>query len=376
MDIMSFFFVLSGFVMMYTYHNTDFSCWAVKVTFIRRRLLMAYPAFLFMWLCAFPVLIFEWSMGLRDCWARKLCTFMQLGMLDSWLGCGCSQPVLGVTWFLSCLMWLWIAFPFSKDTLVHLLSHDSCSIWAKLLVINLVWAGLFYLLWGYAIYTLAEFPPLRFGEFLMGCGVACAIHRNQPVPKWLAHGRYWYLALFIILLYNLERQEHWMGWLCMNENSSDKSCALWKHGQVWVDSSPPCFFSVNKILNKSALAWAVLIYGLARAELEGETVWYMLILQADVFKVFSGFSMTLYVNHISANIALKWLGQTLLGWQPSDWSDDTLMIGVYLMCYGLHRLIVCFMTWLLEVKVYKQSFDNQESQQLLTMEKSGDAEHV
>jgi peptidoglycan/LPS O-acetylase OafA/YrhL len=112
LDIMSFFFVLSGFVMMYTYHDTDFSCWAVKVTFIRRRLLMAYPAFLFMWLCAFPGLIFEWSMGLRDCWARKLCTFMQLGMLDSWLGCGCSQPVLGVTWFLSCLMWFWIAFPF------------------------------------------------------------------------------------------------------------------------------------------------------------------------------------------------------------------------------------------------------------------------
>jgi hypothetical protein len=246
-------------------------------------------------------------------------------------------------------------------------SVQLASIWPLALAIYLVWAALFYLLWGYAIYTLAGFPPLRFGEFLIGCGVACVVHGNQPVPKWLAHGRYWYPALSIILLYNLERQKHWVGWLCLNEDSSDKSCALWRHGQVWVEASPPCFFSANKILNKSALAWAALIYGLARAELEGETVWYMRVLQADVFKFLSGLSMTLYVNHISFNIAIKWLGQTLLGWQPSDWNDDTILMTVYLACYGLHRLIVCCMAWLLKAQCKEHEIF--ESKQLLAMER-------
>jgi hypothetical protein len=364
-DIMSFFFVLSGFVLMYTHHDTDFSRWEAKTAFIRRRLLLAYPAYLFCWLCAFPMLMFEWSAGLSDCWARRFCTFMQAGMLESWLGCGCSKSVMGVTWFLSCLMWLWIAFPFCKDMLVRVLSHGGSSIWAKLLVINLVWAGLFYFLWGYAIYTLAGFPPLRVGEFVMGCGVACAVNGNQPVPRLLAHGRYWYPVLGFILLYNLERQEHGMRWLCLYENSTDKTCSLWKHGQAWIDASPPCFFVLNKIPNKSALAWAVLIYGLSRAELAGETSWYMRILQANVFDVFGGFSMTLYTNHMNMVIALKFLGQHLLGWRPAEWNDDTILVAVYLACYGLHRLIIGVVAWLLEAKVQESEQDNQESESLL-----------
>ena len=370
MDIMCFFFVLSGFVIMYTHQDTDFSHWKSKIAFIRRRLLLVYPVFLFCWSCGIPGLLYEWATGEKDCWARRLCTFLQLGMMDVWFACGSMKPVFGVTWFLSCLMWLWLAFPFCKDRIRDSMLAYNGHIWTKLLLMNLAWAGAFYLLWGYAIYTLAGFPLLRLGEFLIGCGAACALGDEHKIPFFLANGRYWYPALMFILMYNFERQDHGMEWLCLHEESSQRGCALWGYGQPWVKATPPCFSWLGKIGNKSALPWVWLIYGLARAELAVETGWYMRVLQSDVFKFLSGFSMTLYVAHIEVHTALKWLAQTLLGWEHSDWNDDTLLIGVYLGCYGLHCAIVSGMTWLIGGNQQEQ--DEQESKQLLVEDMSDD----
>lgn len=346
MDIMCFFFVLSGFVMTYTHENADFTGWERRKAFIQRRLMQVYPVFLFCWLCACPNMVYQYWAGIRTCWARPLCTVLQLGMLDAWFGCGFTHPALAVSWFLSCLVWLWFAFPFCKDYLVDRVFTSGAgfhNIWYRLIAMNVIWAGLCFLLWGYSIYTLAGFPLLRAGDFLIGCGAACAL--RAEIPWFLERGRFWYPVVAVLVVYNLEGLNHGMNWLCLHERSSREDCSLWRYGQEWREASSPCITLMEKIPNKYALVWAGLVHGVARAELKGETdSWVMRLLMADGFRFLSVFSLTLYVAHINLDCAIKWLGQTLFGWQEADWTDDTAVIVVYLACYGLHCAIVNVMT--------------------------------
>jgi hypothetical protein len=53
--------------------------------------------------------------------------------------------------------------------------------------------GMGLLLWDYDLHTLAPLSPYLVGEFLIGCGMACAVHKEPP---WiLAEGRYLLVCL-------------------------------------------------------------------------------------------------------------------------------------------------------------------------------------
>lgn len=338
-DIMCFFFVLSGFVMMYTFERADFSTWQAVRKFWWDRFSRVYPVFLFHWLCWIPYLIKVWNPETDEgkCWLHKLCPLLQLVMLDGWAGCGIAFTANGVSWYLSCLMWMWLVFPLIKDRLVHGFARPG-GIWTKLLWINLAWTCAVCLFWPFDMYTITGLPFLRIGEFLIGCGVATALRQEEP--WWLANGRYWLPFAVVILFCCFQRLDHGMGFLCLHENAQHQGCTLWLPGQAWVDNSPPCIMVFEKILNKYALVSAAVIYGVARAEIMGDKEGF---LQAEVFKFFSSFSLSLYLGHGNMYMAVIGVGRWL-GWDKDDWRDDTVLILVYSLCYGLHCLMAMAFT--------------------------------
>jgi peptidoglycan/LPS O-acetylase OafA/YrhL len=350
-DIMSFFFVLSGFVLMYSFERTDFSTWQSKREFILGRITKLYPIFLLNWMFALPKRIIDPEPAEQTCWTFHLCPVLQLVMLDSWFGCGYNFALNGISWFLSCLFWMWFVFPFIKDHLITYVFRNSY-IWPKLMLINTVWGLAFIMLWDYDIYTVAPFPLLRFGEFLIGCGAALA-----PESWFITGRRYWIPFTLVIILYNLERVEHGMLWLCLREDAAHSDCSLWRAGQKQLDDiRTPCITVLEKIVNKYAVVWACLIHGIARDELSFLTAsadpsnpppprhWTLRVLHTDVFKFLSKFSPTLYLSHLNMYYAVIFLGQYLVGWVKNKWRDDTLLFAVYVACYSLQNAL----TWILD----------------------------
>jgi hypothetical protein len=109
-----------------------------------------------------------------------------------------------------------------------------------------------------------------------------------------------------------------------------------------VPHTPPCIPVTDKIPNKYALIWASVIHGVARTELRNADAsgWVSRLLNADLFKRISSVSITLYLSHANASAAIRWIGDVLLQWDQAKWRDDTLLISVYLACYGLHYAMV------------------------------------
>jgi hypothetical protein len=337
-DIMGFFFVLSGFSAMYTYEYADLTGTRAKWNFIQGKLKRIYPIFLLTYLCALHHHIVTWSQETEFCWVVPLCSVLQLFMLDGWAGCGYQFTVVGLAWYLSCVLWLWLAFPFFKGFLQEKFFGQS-NIWIKMFLIYIAWIALFFSLWNFDIQTLAGVPALRLGEFLLGCGSACAL--RVETPRILTKNRFWIPFVMIIIIYNWEGTNHGLDFICLRELIQHSDCTLWHSGQKQYQVYPPCITIAEKILNKFSLIHAVVIHGIAKAELADETsCWFMKVLQADLFKFLNTFSITLYLSHINMSCVIKWLGQTLMNWNPDEWRDDILLILVYSLCFALHCVIL------------------------------------
>jgi peptidoglycan/LPS O-acetylase OafA/YrhL len=352
-DIMGFFFVMSGFVVMYRHEKTDFTSWESKRDFLVSRARQVYPVFLLNLGFKIPSQIFL-LFGDKHCWVDCLCPILQVFMLDGWAGCGWFFPLSGIAWFMSCIMWLWLAFPFVKDSIVDRLFGQQCP-WRKMLAINLVWALLFVFLWGFDLQTLAGVPILRCGEFLIGCGAALALHRDSP--KCLAGNRFWLPFFCVLLVYLLEKTDHGLAWVCLRERLQHESCTLWQSGQPQFSGiEPPCITLAEKIPNKSALIFAATLYGLGRAELADDgTVWFVGVLQADVFKVLGSFSLMLYLSHTSMSCVVKWIAPHVFGWPVAELHDDIMLFWIYVLSYLLHLAFVRAMTFKREVPTQEET---------------------
>ena len=339
-DIMSLFFVLSGFVLMYQYEHVDLITWKERKEFWWGRVYRVYPMFLFNWLCWFPTAVKPWLPGEDNCWVRRLCPVLQLFMLDSWFGCGVGFIVMGVSWFLSCVFWLWFVFPFVKDPLSEFFSVNA---WFKMAVINIIWSALFYLLWGYDIYTLSAFPPLRINEFVIGCGAALNLKNKASV--YIDRGWYWILLCFWVGLYLFEQTKHGIDSICLYEDHQHNECSLWNAGQKRVITYPPCLTVFDKILNKTALMWAFLLHGVARMELTYDgTGWVVRVLSMDIFKVLNCFSLSLYLGHLNMGMMIAFILKVFFGWEPFEVKDDVALLSVYFSCYILHHAMKALIT--------------------------------
>jgi peptidoglycan/LPS O-acetylase OafA/YrhL len=343
-DIMSFFFVMSGFVVMYRHEKTDFSSWESKRDFLVSRVKLVYPVFLLNILFKVPSLIVRllYDDKYRYCWVHFLCPVLQLGMLDGWAGCGWLFPLDGTAWYMSCIMWLWYAFPFVKDFITDRVFGQNC-LWRKMLAINLVWALMFMLLWAYDLQTLAGVPFLRLGEFLLGCGAAIALKHTSPC---LAGNWFWGPFILVLVLYVLEKTHHGITSLCLRELLQHEECTLWHAGQTQFSGiEPPCITFAEKIPNKYALVFAATLHGLGSSELaDDRSIWFLSILQADIFKVLGSFSLMLYLSHISMSCVVKWIASNVFGWRVVELHDDILLFWIYVLSYLLHQAFTRLLT--------------------------------
>ncbi len=192
-DIMSFFFVLSGFASMYAHERTDFSGWSAKGAFLWRRFRRVYPLFILNMLFTLPSNVVSMMSPTSDCQLiRLICPVLQIFMLDGWAGCGWRYIFSGSSWFLSCIMWLWLVFPIAKEFIADTMFGGG-AVWLKLIGVYCICILPFFVLWGHDMMTLAGVPALRVGEFLLGCGAACALRVDTP---WiLAGSRFWIPSL-------------------------------------------------------------------------------------------------------------------------------------------------------------------------------------
>lgn len=332
-DLMSLFFVLSGFSMMYTFEREDFSTWGSVRDFWRKRLAPVYALFLIHWLCWLPFVVRPWLRQER-CLSKQACRLLQLAWLDGWAGCGwdvANYP----SWYLSCQVWFWVAFPLIKDTLVERLSTRG-NTWVKLGALHAVSTGLFLAAWRLPIATLIGFPPIRFWEFVIGCGAALALHK--PMPWVMDGGRHWWMLAAIVGVYAASANNHGMTSVCASDGPRG-NCSLWEAPLSRVGPIiTPCNTWADKMMSKNALVWAAVLHCVARSELDGTGGWPVQALGS--LRAVAGMSLNLYLGHVNMHVLIDWAGERLLGIHAGRWRDDTKLFLVYLACYGLHRLML------------------------------------
>lgn len=340
LDIMSFFFVLSGFVTMWMSHEEELTDWPKRREWLKMRITPFIPIFLLNWLICMPghiMVLFQ-----KGCWVDVVCPVLQLGALDCWFGCGVRFIMNGPSWFLSTLVWLWALWACLKDWLLRWFGDETMG-WERMYQMGFFWVWFPIVMFQLDMYTISPFPPARAGEFMIGCGMASMLLLNQdkPAPTWLQHGRFWIPVVCVIILYNLQTLKHGLNMVCLEELAQHDQCKVWTWPQPTIEAAgiPPCLTGLDKLVNKYALIWAGLIYGVARAELSGEedNSWPMRVLKIDLFQFFTSFSVTLYLSHINVANAWKLVTWILFRWEHKDWNDDTLIFCTYVGSYWLHH---------------------------------------
>ena len=332
-DLMSFFFVLSGFVMMHSHYSDCFASASRKRDFWVGRWKKAYPAYILNY--AFYLHLFFVS---DSCPYHKMCSVMQIVALNAWFGCGITNIHNLVSWYIATLAWIWFAFPFMHSTLKTFFGGGR--VWLKMLAVNALAAAAIYPVSGYEILTYSTLPILRLGEFIVGCGAACALHQLEPVEGLLLPRWHWapmaLILLYIGVLYTVFALPHGLGALCVHELTFKTRCSLWEKSR-WIEATPPCLLVWDKYINKHAFLWAVVIHTVARAERDGDKgPLIMKLLTHEFFKSLSEFSLSLYLGHIHVDWVMRKATDSL-GW-PNFWHDDTRILTIYALCYLLHLL--------------------------------------
>ena len=343
-DLMSFFFVLSGFVMMHTHHSASFTTMKQRRDFWVGRWKKAYPAYILVYALRSPV-IFVRALGSDTsdrCVYKLYCSLIEIFILNPWFGCGVNNTINAVDWYIGTLAWLWFLFPFIHGTLKVFFSSR---IWAKMLLISAISTGLIFPFSGYEIFTICTLPVLRLGEFIIGCAAACALEKlerpeeSRPLTmlQWTPFAL---ILVYMAVLYTFFALPHGLGSLCLHENRINERCSLWETSERIEgknNNNPPCLLVWDKYFNKHAFLWAVIIYTVASAEKSNDQGVFMRLLGHDAFKSLSSFSLCLYLGHISMNWLLVLITDSL-GW-ANFWHDDTRLLNVYALCYLLHLLL-------------------------------------
>lgn len=344
-ELMSFFFVLSGFVMMHKHKDSVLATREDIAKFVAHRWWKVYPTYLVCWSFWIPVMVIT-AMDLRhQCVWRLYCSLMQPLMLDCWVGCGIRYVNNSPSWYLSCLWWLWLAFAITKDVWRSCFHRNP---WWKMTMISLASTGVISVFMEYDIFTVCTIPLLRAGEFVIGCGAACSLSEFSTSQS-SNHGRgavwwFWLPLGFslggLVSVYCFLGVDHGLDWLCIHQDTQSFTCGLWRKSP-WVDASPPCYTTGDKYFNKNSMAWAVIIYTIAKAEIMGLEDGISTVLGLGIFKWLNQFSLTVYLGHSEIAIAVKWFVCKALGWseEQQEWPADILIVTVYCVCFFLHHMI-------------------------------------
>jgi peptidoglycan/LPS O-acetylase OafA/YrhL len=308
-DLMSFFFVLSGFVMTYTHRDDDLSDFVLIKAFWWNRIRKMYPVFLIFWVLG---VVLNAADGLYANATRGtlLCHVSQLFMMSGWLGCE-SNLVNGVSWYLHALFWMWLAFPWLLRLQLHLRR-------TPLPILSGLSMGLILLFRPLGYWKYAPLPPARVVEFYMG-GVA-ALSEDEP-KRVVAISALLFLVLFYVGIYYLEL-------FCKQPCTT----GLWSFaGTCLIDWS-------YAFPTKFAWLWVHIIHWLA------STAFFTEDHNNTLLQTLSSFSLHLYLGHAIIHSLLSRLSVALRS--DRDWGLHTLFLAVYGLSYGCKLLLdSCSFAW-------------------------------
>ena len=330
-DLMSFFFVLSGFVLMCTYFDKEFITRRDVFKFWLLRVKKMYPTYLFCLLCEIPNAVNAVARSSDHCSYLTICPVLQVFMLNSWFGCGIRYITNSPSWYLCVLIWLWIAFPVFKGVIKSFFTEW---IWTKIVFVGIVETSLLYAFREYDTWASCTLPLLRAGEFLIGCGAACHLKRQSlDSRQGIARLSVVVSLIYLVAIYILFSLPGVIAYQCPFETIDYTSCGVWQK-EVHTLPSMSCRILFDKYFNKHAVLWALIIHYTAWLETSECSGRVMQFLQHDFFKSLSSFSLTLYLSHVQIKSALMWLAG-FIG-SGTFWTYDILIITTYALCYVLH----------------------------------------
>ena len=310
-DLMSFFFVLSGFVLAHAHRDHDLSTWEARRAFWWRRWSKTYPVYIFFW-CVY-ILIENATQGrflVSPCWLG------QLVMIDGWMGCE-LKLANGVSWYISALAWAWLAFPW----LLAAVRRATCvSPWVIIAALWVVDLGIDAVMLPKGYLGYYPFPAPRAIEFTMGCVTATTIQTRLHWSIPFALGVLllaWYLAV------------HFM-------YESTGPCEHEPFYASAPDSYPCAVIWYDAFCSKYAMAWAVLIHWLASSEHLDHPHWLSGVLRDNhVLRTLSTFSLQLYLGHFVIFTAISEITKRA----DSSVSVLFMFIFIYGGCYWFYLYV-------------------------------------
>lgn len=306
--LMSFFFVLSGFMATYTNMDTDFGVNGARWDYIRKRLQKTYTTYLIFFLLDTPGNIMTNLEHAGRCGFYWVALLSQPLLLQAWLGSFFVGNANGIGWYLCTLLWLWFLFPFLpvRKWFSHLPAIKLTCLYCLSVLCFVAFSNVHYT-------TTRAFPLLRLAEFLMGSCVAFTLDR--PISGWLVLPAFLGVVAYSTATYTLP--DLWAF------EDTTQTCQFW----------PVVKRSINPttVLSLFSLVWCLLLQWLAASELKGSTSAVIKALQWDFFKSLSGFSLQLYLSHVVFSTGIRHiLGQLGI----SNWLGvDSLLLSVYFLAY-------------------------------------------
>ncbi len=309
-SLMSFFFVLSGFVAMHCNVDEDFSQLSNAKEYIKRRFRKTYPFYLLMFLVDLPGAIL--TKNQYGCDLSWVSFASQPLLLQSWIGAYHLGTSNIVGWYMCTLYWLWVFFPCLKVKWM-LQSYP----WIKIHLMYWLGVALWIVMFEYSLQSTRTVPIFRLFEFGMGCAVEFTLERK-------IHGVFVMIGLAMFWVYcslDFQYPDMWY------HQPSPSNCTLWPVNR---DKK----ISPTIVLNKFSIVWAVLIHWLAASELSSSKNCVVQALQYEGFKHLSKYSLHLYLSHTIVATCIKTIFSAvgLFAW----WDLDTLIITCYLVAYAMY----------------------------------------
>jgi hypothetical protein len=330
-DFMSFFFVLSGFVMMYRYKDDKhFTDWTQIKQYWCKRWTSNYPLYFLVCLVNYIHLyaIKTWQQKFVESKVQPdqytfthVCIALEFTTLGNWVNCGSAKVnVSDVGWYMSVMLGYWTLFPLLRSTIVRCFQDHP---WPKIIGLSLGTNILYILLNIVPSTPLLDgmrATPIRIWEILMGAGLVFTLEHRVPsvLVGILA-------AMFIVYYIIADTYLQYIPWWCdygttdINQNP-DKRCIPIKFTYMW---------------GKTSILWALLIQWVACTQIHAIPTNILIpILRYNFLQDINYFSLQLYLCH--STIWKILIGVVTI--MHMDWFNMPIyFILVYYICFLIRQ---------------------------------------
>lgn len=310
--LMSFFFVLSGFVATHSSKSEG-----VNRHYLTRRLERTYPFFLLMWVLGLPACVVDMYVRKREtCIVQRwIYVCLQPLCLEAFLGWqieGSNTPL----WYYTSLVFMWALY--SRIDVKQWIGNHPLKWIVGLYVASLLLNCPFFIFDGS---TVQQLPLLHAFEFFMGCATAVRFNQGKLIRG--------IVPAFLFIIY--------IGYACCTvrwpqlwEHSvidTERSCDFWQRQAEYS-------FAPGKMVTVTSIVWVAIIHWLACSESSGDLNVVTRILKLDVFKGLARFSLQIYLTHAVTSV---WLEYALRGIGILDWfSKDFQVVYAYCVSYAFY----------------------------------------